>query len=97
MSRLVFLAKNAKNPNAAKLFVDYLLSKRGQTIIAEQADLYAMRTDITGKDPAPGLAKELGNAVKPIAVSDELLAGLDQAKRLEFLKQWQAALQSGGK
>ena len=40
LSRLVFVAKNAKNPNAGKLWVDYLLSKRGQTIAAEQAELY---------------------------------------------------------
>ena len=37
-------------------------------------------------------AKELGAAVKPIAVNTDLLQGLDQTKRLEFLKQWQAAL-----
>jgi hypothetical protein len=30
--------------------------------------------------------------VKPIAVNDELLVGLDQTKRLEFLKRWQTAL-----
>ena len=92
LSRLAFVAKNARNPNAAKLWVDYLLSKRGQTITAEQAELFSVRTDITGKDSGVGFAKELGTAVKPIAVSTDLLAGLDSAKRLEFLKQWQAAL-----
>jgi iron(III) transport system substrate-binding protein len=39
-----------------------------------------------------GFAKELGSAVKPIAVNEELLSGLDQTKRLEFLKKWQASL-----
>ena len=92
LSRLVFVAKNAKNPNAARLWVDYLLSKRGQTIAAEQAELFSVRTDITGKDSGVGFAKELGSAVKPIQVSTDLLAGLDQAKRLEFLKQWQASI-----
>jgi iron(III) transport system substrate-binding protein len=92
LSRLVFVAKNAKNPNAGRLWVDYLLSKRGQTISAEQAELYSVRTDITGKDSGVAFAKEMGSAVKPIPVSTDLLAGLDQAKRLEFLKQWQAAL-----
>src|SRR6266581_1560932 len=92
LSRLAFVAKNAKNPNAGKLFLDYLLSKRGQTIAAEQAELYSIRTDITGKDSGVTFAKELGSAVKPIAVSTDLLAGLDQTKRLEFLKQWQTAL-----
>ena len=92
LSRLAFVAKNAKNPNAGKLWVDYLLSKRGQTITAEQAELYSIRTDITGKDSGVAFAKELGSAVKPIAVSPDLLAGLDQTKRLEFLKQWQTSL-----
>ena len=92
LSRLTFVAKNAKNPNAGKLWVDYLLSKRGQTIAAEQAELYSVRTDMTGKDSGAGFAKELGSAVKPIAVNDELLQGLEQTKRLEFLKQWQTAL-----
>ena len=92
LSRLAFVAKNAKNPNAGKVWVDYLLSKRGQTITAEQAELYSIRTDITGKDSGVAFAKELGSAVKPIAVSTDLLAGLDQTKRLEFLKQWQTAL-----
>src|SRR5436190_3732957 len=92
LSRLVFVSKNAKNPNAGRLWVDYLLSKRGQTITAEQAELYSVRTDITGKDSGVGFAKGLGTAVKPIAVNEELLAGLDQTKRLEFLKRWQASL-----
>ncbi len=92
LSRLIFVGKNARHPNAGKLFLDYVLSKRGQTITAEQADLYSIRTDITGKDSGVGLSKELGNAVKPIPVSDSLLAGLDQKNRLEFMKQWQAAL-----
>ena len=92
LSRLVFVSKNAKNPNAGRLWVDYLLSKRGQTIAAEQAELYSVRTDIAGKDSGVGFAKELGSAVKPIAVNDDLLVGLDQTRRLEFLKRWQTAL-----
>ncbi|HEV3238957.1 MAG TPA: ABC transporter substrate-binding protein [Casimicrobiaceae bacterium] len=92
LSRLAFVAKNAKNPNAGKLWVDYLLSKRGQTITAEQAELYSIRTDITGKDSGVAFAKQLGGAVKPIPVSTDLLAGLDQTKRLEFLKRWQTSL-----
>src|SRR5262245_21109881 len=92
LSRLIFVAKNAKNPNAGRLWVDYVLSKRGQTITSEQAELYSVRTDMTGKDSGVAFAKELGPAVKPIAVNADLLQGLDQPKRLEFLKQWQAAI-----
>src|SRR5438105_4094804 len=92
LSRLAFVAKNAKNPNGGKLWVDYLLSKRGQTMAAQQAELYSVRTDMTGKDSGAGFSKELGSAVKPIAVNDELLQGLDQTQRLEFRRQSQAAL-----
>jgi iron(III) transport system substrate-binding protein len=92
LSRLIFVSKNAKNPNAGRLWLDYVLSKRGQTIAAEQAELYSVRTDMTGKDSGIGFSKDLGSAVKPIAVSDDLLQGLDQTKRLAFLKQWQTAL-----
>lgn len=92
LSRLLFISKSARHPNAAKLWVDYVLSKRGQTISAEKADLFSVRTDITGKDSGVDLSKELGSAVKPIAVNTDLLAGLDQARRLEFMKQWQTSL-----
>jgi iron(III) transport system substrate-binding protein len=92
LSRLAFVSKNAKNPNAGRLWLDYLLSKRGQTITAEQAELFSVRTDMTGKDSGVGFSKELGSAVKPIPVSPDLLAGLEPAKRLEFLKHWQTAL-----
>ena len=92
LSRLIFVAKNAKNPNAGKLWVDYVLSKRGQTITSEQVELFSVRTDMTGKNTSVAFAKEMGPAVKPIAVSNDLLLGLEQTKRLEFLKQWQTTL-----
>ena len=48
-SRVAFISKGAKNPNAAKLFLDYLLSKRGQDIVANKADLYSLRSDVEGE------------------------------------------------
>ena len=50
LSRLAFVSKNAKNPNAGKLWVDYLLSKRGQTIASSRRN-FSVRTDMTGKIP----------------------------------------------
>ena len=48
-SRVAFISKHAKNPNAGKLFLDYILSKRGQEIIANKADLYSLRSDVEGE------------------------------------------------
>jgi iron(III) transport system substrate-binding protein len=95
MSRVQFISKSAKNPNAAKLWLDYVLSKRGQTIIANQADLGSIRSDVEGEMTSAALAKSLGASVRPIPVSADLLVYLDQAKRLDFLKQWQAAIKGG--
>jgi len=94
MSRVMFASKMAKNPNAAKLWVDYILSKRGQSIIANQAELGSIRGDVEGEMTIAGYAKVLANP-KPIPVSADLLGYLDQTKRLDFIKQWQAAMKAG--
>jgi iron(III) transport system substrate-binding protein len=95
MSRIMFISKTAAHPNAAKLWLDYILSKRGQTIVANQSELGSIRADVEGDLTAAGLSKTLGNSLKPIPVGPELLTYLDQTKRLEFFKQWQQALKGG--
>src|SRR5438046_9208293 len=60
--------------------------------MSEKSLVYAIRSDVTGNVTAAGLTKELGKALKPIEVNTDILAGLEQKKRLEFMKQWQAAL-----
>jgi len=92
MSRVMFASKTAKNPNAAKLWIDYILSKRGQTVIANQSELGSIRADVEGEMTVAGYTKILGAAAKPIPVSADLLAYLDQTRRLDFIKQWQAAM-----
>jgi len=92
LSRVMFIGKGAKNPNAAKLWVDYILSQRGQKIVADQAELFAIRDDIPGEHTAGALKKQYGNALKPIPVNSEITATLDQKKRLDFLNHWKQAL-----
>jgi len=94
-SRVMFIGKKGKNPNAAKVWTDYILSKRGQTIIADQSELFSLRDDVPGENTAGALKKKLGAALKPIPVSAEILSALDQKKRLDFLNMWKAEIQSG--
>jgi iron(III) transport system substrate-binding protein len=91
-SRVAFISGKAKNPNAAKLFLDYLVSKRGQNIIANQADLYSLRDDVTGEATVKGVSEQIGDKARPVAIDRDLLANLDESKRLDFLKKWQAAM-----
>jgi iron(III) transport system substrate-binding protein len=90
-SRVAFIAKQAKNPNAAKLFLDYLLSKRGQDIVANKADLYSLRSDVEGEATLKAVTKLIGDKARPVPIDETLLENLDQTKRLAFLSKWQKA------
>jgi iron(III) transport system substrate-binding protein len=92
MSRVMFISRHAKSPNAAKLWVDYILSARGQQVISDKADLFAIRADIKGETTMANLTKVLGTGAKPIAINQDTVEFLDQKKRLDFLKKWQQAL-----
>lgn len=88
MSRVAFISKSAKNPNAAKLFLDFVLSHKGQDIIANQSLLYSIRSDVEGPATAAALKKELGDKLKPIPVDTSLLEYLEPQKRLAVLSKW---------
>jgi iron(III) transport system substrate-binding protein len=90
-SRVAFISKHAKNPNAAKLFLDYILSKRGQDIIANKADLYSLRADVDGEATLKRVTELVGDKARPVPIDQTLLDNLDQTKRLAFLSKWQQA------
>jgi len=90
-SRVAFISSKARNPNAAKLFLDYILSKRGQEIIANKADLYSLRSDVEGEATIKGVSQLIGDKARPVPIDQTLLDNLDQTKRLAFLSKWQQA------
>jgi iron(III) transport system substrate-binding protein len=94
LSRVLFIGRQAKNPNAAKVFTDYVLSQRGQKLIGSDVELFSIRNDVDAEYTAAKLNQQLGANVKPIPVSSEITAWLDPKKRLEFLSNWKAALAS---
>jgi iron(III) transport system substrate-binding protein len=89
-SRVAFISKAAKNPNAAKLFLDYMLSKRGQEVVAK-TDLYSLRDDVEGEATVKAVSKIIGDKARPVPIDQTLLETLDQTKRLAFLSKWQKA------
>ncbi len=90
-SRVMLIPAKAKNPNAAKVFLNYVLSLDGQKAIADSG-LFAMRDDVEGEATAKALKQKLGDRLKPIPVDDSTTQYLDQTKRLAFLKTWQDAV-----
>jgi iron(III) transport system substrate-binding protein len=95
LSRVMFISKAAKNPEAAKVWTDYILSQRGQKLIGSDVELFAMRDDVEAEYTAAKLNKDLGDKVKPIPVAKEITDMLDQKKRLDFISDWKAALTAG--
>ncbi|HUL65857.1 MAG TPA: ABC transporter substrate-binding protein [Burkholderiaceae bacterium] len=91
LSRVMFIARSARHPNAAKLWVDFLLSQRGQTLLATKAGLPSVRQDVAGEYTAAAMSKTLGASLRPIGVGPGLLVFLDRAKQEEFRKQWNDA------
>ncbi|WP_311270187.1 ABC transporter substrate-binding protein [Sphingobium sp. WCS2017Hpa-17] len=89
MSRIAFIAREARHPAAAKLFLDFLLSRQGQSLLAQHS-LWPVRADIRGRRLPAAQAR-------PVRVGPQLLANLDRVKQQRFLRDWNAILASGAK
>jgi iron(III) transport system substrate-binding protein len=87
-SRIALIPADARSPDAAKLFLDYLLSRRGQQMLARRY-MTPVRDDV---ETPPGL-RQAQDRVRAIRVGPELLANLDQIKRLRFIKDWRKAME----
>jgi iron(III) transport system substrate-binding protein len=87
MSRIAFVSAKARHPNAAKLFLDFMLSLEGQTLLA-RTSFTPVRTDLGGAGvPGPDAA-----TARPIEVGPSLLANLDQMRREHMLSEWREAI-----
>ncbi|MGZ5038734.1 MAG: ABC transporter substrate-binding protein [Usitatibacter sp.] len=92
LSRVILIAKNAPHPSAARLWLDFVLSRRGQTVLAERSRFFSIRPDVKGEFTAATLAQTLGASARPIGVGSGLLVFLDKAKHLEIVRRWRQAI-----
>lgn len=92
LSRIALIARNAAHPSAARVFLDYLLSQRGQEI-ASAAGLGTVRADVAAPADAPGGPRAHPAALRPIPVRPSVLVYLDDANRQAFLRRWRRALE----
>ena len=92
MSRIALVSKTAPHPNAGRLWLDYLLSVRGQSILSTRSELFSIRTDVAGEFTAATLRQTLGNSLRAIGVGPALLVYQDQVKQQEFLRRWRREL-----
>lgn len=81
-SRIAFISARARQPAAAQLLLDFLLSGEAEPILDAQG-LNAARGEVAGSRPASHL---------PVPVGPALLADLDQMRRQRLLRDWRAAM-----
>lgn len=91
LSRVMFININAAHPNAAKLWVDYVLSKKGQQIMGDGLELNAIREDAGTKNSAQILNQQIGIAAKLIPINAELAETLNEKFQLQFIQKWKQA------
>ncbi|GAA4250351.1 extracellular solute-binding protein [Azospirillum formosense] len=92
ISRVAVIPRTAPRPQLAGAFIDYLLSPRGQEVVADRSALYAISSGIKREASASGLRSSTAAPLHPIALSPALLVFLDRLKRERFLQQWQSAI-----
>ena len=78
----------AASPAPAKLFVDYLLSPRGQAVVAATPGMRHWSRPAARRD----FHRDAAAGAQPITLGPALLVFLDRMKRERFLADWSAAV-----
>jgi iron(III) transport system substrate-binding protein len=85
LSRVAFVTAAARHPNAAKLFLDFMLSRDGQEVLKAHG-MGPVRNDIP---PPPVQARLNPVRTQAIRIGPGLLSSLDSLVRAQFLRRWQ--------
>ncbi len=88
VTRTAVLPRSAPHPDAAHLFLDYLLSPRGQQVLATRSRLPAVRPGPAATGDAVGIDTAQLGLLRPIALGPGLLVYLDRQKRERLLASW---------
>jgi iron(III) transport system substrate-binding protein len=92
LARTVVISKHAPNPALAHRFLDYLLSVRGQRVMAAECGLPPIRKELDGVYERLGVNESQIGVLRPISLGPGLLVYLDQQKRRQMLEAWRAIL-----
>jgi iron(III) transport system substrate-binding protein len=84
-SRVANISKGAPHPDAARLFLDFMLSEKGQKALSAAA-VPSIRGDLAS------INKLVGGGLKPTAVDEQLMYYMDPKRRAEFFQRWKKSL-----
>lgn len=89
-SRIAMIPRTARHVDAARLFLDYLLSQAGQRQLVKHS-MPSVRDDVP---PPQALAADI-TATRAIRVGPALLVTQDRLSREQFIRRWKEALAAG--
>ena len=93
--RTAVIPKRAPNPRSAHTFLEYLISIRGQNILARNSFLSAARSELGGAYGRIGITGSDIGPLRPIPLGPGLMTYLDRQKKDRFIANWQAMTGSG--
>lgn len=88
LMRMVFIHEDARHPDAAKAFLNFLLGRQGQHVLARKTPLFSILPGIMGPYTAQRLRDQVGEHLYPIPINATLLAYVDPMRRKAFMARW---------
>jgi iron(III) transport system substrate-binding protein len=88
MSRIGLVPQAARSPELGRRFLDFFMSKEGQTILTQELQIPAVSPDVAEGNTATTMREMLGGQLKPVPVSPGLMVYLDQVKRARLIARW---------
>jgi iron(III) transport system substrate-binding protein len=92
MSRIGLVPHAAAAPDLGKRYLQFFMSKEGQTIMARELQIPAVSPEVAGNNTATTMREMLGGQLKPVPVSLGLMVYLDQVKRARLISRWNEVL-----
>ena len=92
LTRAAFVPKFTRNRADAVAFLEFLLGRDGQSVVAEKTFLFSPIDGAERLFRDSGLPPDARQSLRPVSLGPALLAGLDRLKKQAFFRQWQATL-----
>lgn len=92
MSRIGLVPQASASPDLGRRYLEFFMSKEGQTIMARQLQIPAVSPDVAGENTANTMQEMLGAQLRPVPVSPGLMVYLDQVKRSRLIARWNEVL-----
>lgn len=93
VSRVALVPTAARNPEMGADFLAYLMTPKGQALLARTLRLSVISLEVAGQNALGGELQDLTDVrLRPVPVSPGLLSYLDRATRAKLLGRWQDAL-----